>query len=125
MFLAYLVTVKCRENGDVVRRGAGVKDTNVDLRRAGTTGLFQDKTAALNKDLQLSSCERQREEISFLVVGWVGGLDRYILFMPCVRLEIRLCCGLDNSHFHVFIHRFLERINLKRKSGPSTYTEGE
>lgn len=45
--------------------------------------------------------------------------------MPCVRLEIRLCCGLDYSHFHVFIHRFLERINLKRKSGPSAYTEGE
>lgn len=78
------------ENGDVVRRRLeeepewGIKSPLgiwADQLKNNGIQVFVDKTAALIKDLQLTSCEKEREEISFLVGGW--GIERYIIHALC------------------------------------------
>lgn len=129
--LAYLITVKLGgnekmvmwyEEGENRSRSEGSKSSmgiwGAQLKNNGIQ-VFEDKTAALIKDLQLTSCEK-REEISFLVGGW--GIERFYSCLVLEQLENRLCCGLDDTYIYkniyVFIYIFNKKTDLRRKSGP-------
>lgn len=65
--------------------------------------VFEDKTAALIKHLQLSSCEKA-EGGNQLPGQGVGDRKIYYSCLVSEKLEDWLCCGLDDTYMYLYIY---------------------